>query len=382
MSEKDAGHKNRLTIDSVREFLLRYDGKVRQEDLVKYFRNELTNPSSKERMRQEFKHILQKITAVKFENGEKFIVLNHQHSDNTSLARLSKKCKKADLHRNDNTQVELLRTGGGYSSSGDSESNLGTSTESVSDNASSGRRSNKSDEELADDTGLNEEERVPLIEKELMLASSRGRLNEIKRLLRRYPQVLNNRDFVFGYTVLHWAVKIGRSDIIDFSIERGIDIDSKSHGGYTPLHLAAMGGKDKILVHLLELGANIHVRDHSGKKAKDIVKDAVAPNVQRMLGKTVVINPNDPPPIVLQPLTNGPSFQRARHTGSSANDDNESSPDFARRSFKSAQSFIRKKMNSPLMERAKSSIANMTSSKGKPTPTLDRKQGNTSSNER
>nr|XP_047127796.1 ankyrin repeat domain-containing protein SOWAHB-like isoform X1 [Hydra vulgaris] len=63
-----------------------------------------------------------------------------------------------------------------------------------------------------------------------------------------------------------------------------------SYSGYTPLHLAAVSGHNQVIVQLIELyGANIHQRDHSGKKPKDIVKDTVAADVQRKLGRSLIL---------------------------------------------------------------------------------------------
>ena len=407
MCDKENSYQTRLSLDAVREFLIRHNGKVKQDDLVDYFRAELINPSTKVRARQEFKDILQLITAVKTENGEKYILLTKQNQDHFQASLISRKSKRSNALRREarNGTAEYLKTSflaGGLESSNitahstvPDEERLSTKyinrTEVTSNEPASERNGTSSketgsahvfllDEDLVGDIGLNVREEVKPIEKDWMFASSRGNINELRKLVRTCPELLNNKDFIFGYTTLHWAAKLGRSDIIAFIRENGMDINAKSHGGYTALHLAAINGKEDIIVQLINLGAGIHVRDHSGRKPKDLVNDIVTSRVQRLLGKIKVNNTNT---LLQSHMVNVQGLQRAKNTSTPfSNSDGENSPDFARRSFKSAQrsiSFLKKKINSPLVERAKTSIVNMTSPRTKTTtPTLERKSSNPS----
>ena len=107
-----------------------------------------------------------------------------------------------------------------------------------------------------------------------------------------HPRLLEHKDFIFGYTALHWAAKLGRTDIVQTLVGEKHSskdfLDLKSHAGFTPLHIASMSGRDEIITQLLLLGANRDARDYSGRRAKDIVKASVAPNIQNKLGKLVV----------------------------------------------------------------------------------------------
>lgn len=127
-------------------------------------------------------------------------------------------------------------------------------------------------------------------------ACHRGDLNDMRSLLRISPYLLEHRDFVYGYTALHWASKLGREDIVEFISSQHTDIkdllDTKSFGGHTALHIAAMCGREQMIVKLLALGADTQVRDHGGRKAKDVVKNTVSSNVQRKLGRHLVIDLN------------------------------------------------------------------------------------------
>jgi len=146
------------------------------------------------------------------------------------------------------------------------------------------------------------------IEKEWMLACSAGCLIKLKRMILESPDLLTSKDFVQGFTVLHWAAKLGRLDIVEFVMvscsgddgEGGEDgpsrrllLDAKSRTGATPLHVAATFGKDGVIVRLIKMGANIHLHDYAGKKPKDLVKESVDQNVQWMLGKMVVRTNSD-----------------------------------------------------------------------------------------
>ena len=54
-----------LTLECVRGFLLKHDGKIKQCDLANHFRSVLTTTAA----RDQFKNILQLISAIKTDNG-------------------------------------------------------------------------------------------------------------------------------------------------------------------------------------------------------------------------------------------------------------------------------------------------------------------------
>ena len=62
--------KRRLSLECVRDFLVSQKGKTKQTDLLNHFRSELNDPPHKSAARQEFKDILQLLTAVKVEDGK------------------------------------------------------------------------------------------------------------------------------------------------------------------------------------------------------------------------------------------------------------------------------------------------------------------------
>ena len=138
---------------------------------------------------------------------------------------------------------------------------------------------------------------VGVEESRWLVACHKGELKQMQSLLENSPQLLDHRDFVYGYTALHWAAKLGRRDMVELVHFRHSNdskeyLEMKSFGGYTALHIASISGKEGVIVRLLELGADIHARDHGGRKAKDMVKNTISANVQRRLGRPLVIDTN------------------------------------------------------------------------------------------
>jgi ankyrin repeat protein len=58
-----------------------------------------------------------------------------------------------------------------------------------------------------------------------------------------------------------WACQFGRNEVVDFLLQRGMQVDAKLRHGATGLHWAAYGGHALIARLLLDRGAPIDVRD-------------------------------------------------------------------------------------------------------------------------
>lgn len=110
-------------------------------------------------------------------------------------------------------------------------------------------------------------------EHEWFVKAAAGIWTDVYSLFREDPSLLRKRDFVSGYTVLHWIAKHGDHRVLNtlwYGVEKAgmaLDVDSRSTCGYTPLHLAAIHGHKnllRLLVHKFK--ANVALRDNSGKR--------------------------------------------------------------------------------------------------------------------
>merc|ERR1719412_1866575 len=117
--------------------------------------------------------------------------------------------------------------------------------------------------------------------KQWMVKASQGDYHALAKMLKDDPRLAKHKDFVSGYTALHWAAKHGNLDIIKLVISflagsYSVHVNPKSHGGYTPLHLACQFGHQEVFDILVKAyGADPHLRDNSGRKPRQymVVQD-------------------------------------------------------------------------------------------------------------
>ncbi|XP_029463684.1 ankyrin repeat domain-containing protein SOWAHD [Rhinatrema bivittatum] len=128
-------------------------------------------------------------------------------------------------------------------------------------------------------------------EHEWMLAAAEGDYAGLEERLRADPSLVSRRDFVTGYSALHWLAKHGRHEdlirLLDFARGRGLplDVDAPARGGLTPLHLAAAQGHDLLLKVLIgAFGADVHRRDHSGRRAWQYLRAGAPPELRELAG--------------------------------------------------------------------------------------------------
>uniref|UniRef100_A0A672QW65 Sosondowah ankyrin repeat domain family member A n=1 Tax=Sinocyclocheilus grahami TaxID=75366 RepID=A0A672QW65_SINGR len=129
------------------------------------------------------------------------------------------------------------------------------------------------------------------VEHEWLVKSAAGQWNQVYGLLLKDAQLAEKKDFMSGFTALHWAVKCGDADMVCRIIEvsrksdRGVDVNGKSNGGYTPLHIAAIHlqlSLIDLLVH--KYGANGNIRDNCGKKPYHYLDKGVSRELRELLG--------------------------------------------------------------------------------------------------
>ncbi|OCU00076.1 hypothetical protein XELAEV_18005860mg [Xenopus laevis] len=134
---------------------------------------------------------------------------------------------------------------------------------------------------------------VPLDPKEhdWIVKTAAGLWIQVYGMFSMDPHLALHKDFITGYTALHWFAKHGCIDLFNKVVigakKAGIELDMnvKSSNGYTPLHIAAIHGHHKVAIMLVEkLKVNVKVRDNSGKRAWQYLNSATSGDVWQLLG--------------------------------------------------------------------------------------------------
>ncbi|NXS52787.1 SWAHC protein, partial [Brachypteracias leptosomus] len=124
-----------------------------------------------------------------------------------------------------------------------------------------------------------------------MLSASDGRWESLEGLLSCEPALLCKRDFITGFTVLHWAAKHGRQELLatlfNFAQRHRLpmDINARTSGGHTALHIAAMHGHAEVVKLLVgAYDADVDIRDYSGRKAAHYLHQGTSGEMRSLLG--------------------------------------------------------------------------------------------------
>uniref|UniRef100_H3DAH8 SOWAHA-C winged helix-turn-helix domain-containing protein n=1 Tax=Tetraodon nigroviridis TaxID=99883 RepID=H3DAH8_TETNG len=129
------------------------------------------------------------------------------------------------------------------------------------------------------------------LEHEWMLCASDGEWSSLQRLLGAEPSLILRKDFITGFTCLHWAAKHGQPELLalifNFAKRNNVplSVDVRSNAGYTPLHVAAMQNHLEVVKLLVgAYNADVEIRDYSGRKACQYLANGVSADIREILG--------------------------------------------------------------------------------------------------
>ncbi|KAM8903496.1 ankyrin repeat domain-containing protein SOWAHC-like [Spinachia spinachia] len=149
-----------------------------------------------------------------------------------------------------------------------------------------------------------DDDRTPValdpLEHEWMMCALDGEWGSMHPLLTTEPSLILRKDFVTGFTCLHWAAKRGKPELIalifNFAKQNDtpVSADVRSNAGYTPLHVAAMHNHMEVVKLLVgAYSADVEIRDYSGRKACQYLTDNVSVDIQDIIGAYEHSDPND-----------------------------------------------------------------------------------------
>nr|XP_060625659.1 ankyrin repeat domain-containing protein SOWAHC [Anolis sagrei ordinatus] len=319
-----------LSQEAVLGFLAERGGRARNAELLEHFRGCLNSPEPARRAqaRQRFKEMVNAVAVVKQEprdGGAKYVQLRKKHwrrsggsgassSTSSSIAQGASEPAGGGGERSNRRSAEEeeeeedapaggragLEPEGGkpeeeepgapsrLSSSSSSSSSsglalkksrrLGSSPQMKRGGSGVFPRAGEWEEEEESGLSVSGPSSVALDPVEhawmLLCASWEGRWESLEAVLSGEPALLGRRDFVTGFSCLHWAAKHGRAELlarlVGFARRRGlaVDVNARTAGGYTALHLAAMHGRLEVVKLLVgAYDADVELRDYSGRKA-------------------------------------------------------------------------------------------------------------------
>nr|DBA33226.1 TPA: hypothetical protein GDO54_000939 [Pyxicephalus adspersus] len=344
-----------LSRDSVISFLSGRGGRVPNQQLVEHFRPLLTEPppgEARNAARQFFKDIVNEVASVRAEDGVKYVCLRKRyrraaeepkqsHGGNQSSepqpaagrdtgdgitpepsteqaissgpSTISVTEEPGDEPPVDGEKISIKKLSGS-SDPGQlggrtpRNSRRGAARDPVSPQLRRGaggvllraalRDSDSSSLHSSSSVSGNEEEEggggsvsLEPLEHAWMLSSCRARWDNLRELLLAEPGLITRRDFITGFSCLHWAAKHGQHELLATLLTHArqhrvpVNINARASGGYTPLHLAAMHGHlDVIKLLVGAYDADLDIRDYSGRKAWQYLSPDTARDVQALVG--------------------------------------------------------------------------------------------------
>lgn len=104
-------------------------------------------------------------------------------------------------------------------------------------------------------------------ESALMMASLKGRLDWVKRLLARNARIEGLEPL--AWTALHYAATGPEPQVVQLILAHGAKVDARSPNGSTPLMMAARYGAEPSVGLLLQQGADARLKNDAALTAAD-----------------------------------------------------------------------------------------------------------------
>ncbi|XP_035983231.1 ankyrin repeat domain-containing protein SOWAHC [Fundulus heteroclitus] len=124
-----------------------------------------------------------------------------------------------------------------------------------------------------------------------MLLAVEGSYETILDFISEDPQLLTRRDFISGYSVLHWLAKRGQDEVLLKLLryaERAdvaVNVNLRGSGGLTPLHVASMHGRFAVIKLLVgAFGADVDAMDYNGRRPWQYLKEDAPLEMKELLG--------------------------------------------------------------------------------------------------
>lgn len=124
-----------------------------------------------------------------------------------------------------------------------------------------------------------------------MLAAVEGGYETILEFISADPHLLTRRDFVSGYSVLHWLAKRGQDETLLQLLRHAegagipVNVDVRGSGGLTPLHVASMHRRYPVVKLLVgAFGANVDAMDYNGRRAWQYLEKDAPLEMKELLG--------------------------------------------------------------------------------------------------